>query len=438
MKKANVHMSPPRFLTLAFIVLAGMGTLLLKLPFATTKPLAWVDALFTCISAFTVTGLGVVDTGTHFTLFGQLVILTLIQVGGLGMMTFAIIVFIMLGKKIGLHNRILLQQALNQLNIGGVIRLAKALLIFSLSVEFIAFVLLCLEWVPRYGWQKGTYFSFFHAISAYNNAGFSIWPDNLMRHVHSPLVNVIITTLIIIGGLGFTVLIDVWKKRNFKQLSLHSKLMLVSTLVINIVATVLILLLEYNGAAMSGLSFFDKTMSAYFQAVTTRTAGFNTLDIAKLSDSTILFMCVLMIIGAGSASTGGGIKLTTFLIMILGVMKFIREQQEISVFRKSIKDSTIIKALSITMVAVILIFAGIIALTITEKVPTPLIIFEVCSAFGTVGLTMGLTFNLTVMGKFIISFMMFAGKVGPLTLAFTISKSKPVKIKHPSEDILTG
>ena len=268
-------MSPPRVLTLSFIMLSIIGTCLLKLPIATTTSISWLDALFTTVSACTVTGLGVVDTGKVFTLFGQCVILTLIQVGGLGIMSFAVLIAIMLGKKIGLQNRILLQQALNQTNIGGVIRLAKALFLFSFTVECIATLILSFEWIPKYGIAKGLYYSFFHSISAFNNAGFSVWSDNLMSHSHSILVNLVISSLIILGGIGFTVIVDIKKKKNFKNLTLHSKLMLSSTLIVNIIATVFIFIFEFhNSLSMRGFTPFEEGMAAYFQAVSTRTAGF--------------------------------------------------------------------------------------------------------------------------------------------------------------------
>ena len=413
--------------------------LLLKLPIATTTHVSWIDALFTTVSAFTVTGLGVVDTGTVFTLFGQLVILTLIQVGGLGIMSFAILIFIMLGKKVRLQNRILLKQALNQTNIGGVIRLAKALFLFSFTVEYVAALLLALEWIPKYGFIKGLYYSFFHSISAFNNAGFSIWSDNLMSQAHSVLVNLVISSLIILGGIGFTVIVDIKHKRNFANLSLHSKLMLSSTLLVNASATILIFIFQFhNPLSMKGFTPFQEGLAAYFQSVTTRTAGFNTIDISQLPKPSLLLMMLLMFIGAGSASTGGGIKLTTFLIMMLGVLKFLYGQDDIIIFRKSIKDSYIVKSLAITVISILFIFFAVLILSITEQAPLITSAFEVFSAFVTFGLTMGLTPKLTMIGKIVIIFMMFFGKIGPLTFAFSFARRKRTKIKYPNEDLLTG
>ncbi|MDH2879144.1 TrkH family potassium uptake protein [Bacillus cytotoxicus] len=439
MKQINMKMSPPRVLILSFIMLSIAGTCLLKLPVSTTTSISWLDALFTTVSACTVTGLGVVDTGKIFTTFGQCVILFLIQVGGLGIMSFAVFIAIMLGRKIGLQNRILLQQALNQTNIGGVIGLVKSLFIFSFTVECIAALFLSFEWIPKYGIKKGVYYSLFHSISAFNNAGFSIWSDNLMSQSHSILVNIVISTLIILGGMGFTVIVDIKRKKSFKTLTLHSKLMLSSTLIINIIATLLIFIFEFhNSISMKGFTPFEETLAAYFQAISTRTAGFNTVDIAQLSTPSLLLMMLLMFIGAGSASTGGGIKLTTFLIMLFGVFKFLQEQDDIVIFKKSIKDTLIVKSLTITVISISFIFFSILILSITEQTPLFMSAFEVFSAFGTVGLSMGLTPQLTVIGKFIIIFMMFFGKMGPLTLAFSFARKKQKKIKYPNEDLLTG
>ncbi|MBO9128467.1 TrkH family potassium uptake protein [Bacillus sp. 165] len=439
MRFFSIRMSPPQLLVLLFLSLTVIGTILLKLPIATTTPISWINACFTTVSAFTVTGLGVVDTGTTFTLFGQLVILTLIQVGGLGIMSFAVLIFIVLGKKISWKNRILLQQALNQTNVGGIIRLAKALLIYSIGVELLAMVFLSLEWVPEYGWKKGLYASFFHSISAFNNAGFSIWPDSLIRHAASPLVNLVITSVIILGGIGFTVVVDIWTKRRFSRLSLHSKLMIIFTFIFNLVGMLAIYGLERNNINTLGkLNEGEKILAAYFQSVTTRTAGFDTVDIANLTEPTLLVIILFMFIGAGSASTGGGIKLTTFLVIVLGVIKFLKEQDTIVIFRKAIEDKAIVKAIAITLISIMFSFVAILTLSITEKAPLMQIVFEVFSAFGTVGLTIGLTTALTFTGKCIIIFMMFFGKLGPLTLAFTLARKNVVKIKYPSEDILTG
>lgn len=435
-----VRLNPSQLLILVFLSFIILGTLLLKLPYATTNTISWVDALFTVTSAITVTGLAVVDTGTAFTTFGQLVILSLIQIGGLGIMSFAILTFIMLGKKIGFKERLIVQHALNQTSIGGVIKLVKNLFIFSFTIEIIAMLLLAFRWVPEYGWGKGLYYSFFHSISAFNNAGFSIWPDNLMRYVGDPLVNLVITFLIILGGIGFTVLADIWHKRSYKKLSLHSKLMISGTLIINVFAMIVIFCLEYSNPNTFGTltSLSDKIWASYFQAITPRTAGFNTLDIGSLHEGTISLMLLLMFVGAGSASTGGGIKLTTFIVIVLSVLAFLREKRQITIGNRSIKDQVIFRSLAILTISNLFIFFAIFILNIIEPISFLKLLFEIISAFGTVGLSMGITADLSAIGKVIIVFIMFLGKLGPLTLAFSLAKPKQEKIRYPSEDILTG
>lgn len=438
--KRKVDISPYQLLILVFSCFITLGTILLKLPFATTEPISWLDALFTATSASTVTGLGVVDTEKTFTLFGELVITFLIQFGGLGIMSFAILVFIMLGKKIGFKERILVQQALNQNSIGGVIKLVKNLFIISFLVELIAMIFLSIRWVPEYGFWKGIYLSFFHAISAYNNAGFALWSDSLMGYVGDPLVNIVISLLFIIGGIGFTVLADIWQKKSYKKLSLHSKIMIVGTLVLNFIAMFFIFTLEYNNPhTLGGLhSLSDKLWASYFQATSPRTAGFNSLDISQLDHSTIFLMLILMFVGAGSGSTGGGIKLTTFMVIILGVISFLKGRREIVISNRSISENFIFRSLAISTIALIFISIALFILSITEKEDFIKILFEVISAFGTVGLSMGITASLSVIGKLMIIFIMFLGKIGPLTLALSLAKPVVPRIKYPNEDILTG
>jgi trk system potassium uptake protein len=439
-KKDIIALSPPQILIFVFLAFTLLGTMLLKMPLATTGSISWTDALFTSTSAMTVTGLAVIDTGGSFTLFGEIVILCLIQVGGLGIMTFAVLIFMTLGRKIGFKERLLIQQALSQTSIGGIIKLAKQLFLFSIIMETIAAVLLAIRWVPEMGWQEGIYAAIFHSISAFNNAGFSIWPDNLSKYVADPVVNIVISLLFIIGGIGFTVVFDLWKKSEFKKLTLHTKIMVVGTIAINVVAVLLVFGFEYdNPQTLGDLSWFSKIQAAYFQGVVPRTAGFNTVDIGGLNESTLFLMILLMFIGAGSGSTGGGIKLTTFLAMVFSVLSFLRNKEEIVIFNRSIDDRTVVKSLAITIISLFVIFVAIFILDITEKDARFLaIVFEVVSAFGTSGLSMGLTTTLTMAGKIVIVLVMFVGKIGPLTLAFSLAKPNKSKIRYPKEDILTG
>ncbi|UOQ50211.1 TrkH family potassium uptake protein [Gracilibacillus caseinilyticus] len=440
MKRKYINLKPSQLLIFIFAICIIIGTILLRLPIATTASITWLDALFTATSAMTVTGLIVVDTPVAFTIFGEIVIALLIQLGGLGIMSFAVLIYIMLGKRIGIKERLIIQQALNQTSIGGIIKLVRNLFIFSLTIEMIAMFFLAIKWVPDLGWGKGLYFSFFHAISAFNNAGFSLWSDSLMGYVGDPITNIVISGLFIIGGIGFTVLSDIWYKKKFQKLSLHSKLMIAGTFIINIVAMFIIFILEYNNLnSLGGLpTLSDKLWASYFQATSPRTAGFNTLDIGSLEEPTLFFMLLLMFIGAGSASTGGGIKLTTFIVIILAVFTFLQGKKEITIAERSISQIYILRSLAIATMGVFFIFSAIFLLSITEQAPFMTILFEVISAFGTVGLSIGLTGSLSMIGKIIIILIMFIGKLGPLTLAFSLASSKEEKIKYPHEGVLTG
>ncbi|NLP50500.1 TrkH family potassium uptake protein [Bacillus sp. RO1] len=438
-RRSIINLSPPQLLIVVFIFFGLLGTLLLMLPISTTKSITLVDALFTATSAMTVTGLAVVDTGTAYTLFGQIVILFLIQVGGIGIMTFAVLIFIMLGKKIGFQERLILQQALNQTSVGGIILLVRRIIIFSFLIEGIAVLLLSYRWIPEYGWWDGFYYSVFHAISAFNNAGFSIWSDSLMQYVGDPVVNIVISFLFIIGGIGFTVLTDLWYTKEFRKLTLHTKIMLFGTLVINILAMFVFFVLEYfNPSTLGNFTFIEKIWASYFQAVTTRTAGFNTINIGSMETASIIWTLLLMFIGAGSTSTGGGIKLTTFVIIILAVNTFIKGKREIVIFKRSIHQNYVIKALAISTISILFIFFSLFILTITEQAEFLFLLFEVISAFGTVGLSMGITGDLTEIGKCVLVFIMLLGKLGPLTLAYSLAKPKPAKVRYPNEDLLTG
>ncbi|MFC4737301.1 TrkH family potassium uptake protein [Bacillus daqingensis] len=439
LRNRAAQLTPPQFLALGFIGAIISGTILFMLPVSTHEPIRLIDALFTATSATTVTGLVVLDTGSDFTIFGQAVIMILIKIGGLGLMSFAILIILALGKRIGLRERILVQESFNQPAAGGMIRLAKMLLIFSFTLEGIATVILSLRWVPEYGLGFGIWTSLFHAISAFNNAGFSLWDDSLMGFVGDPVVNLLITFLFITGGIGFTVIYDLITTKEFHRFSVHTKIMLVGTLLINITAALVLFVLEFqNPLTLGSLSGSEKVWAAYFQAVTPRTAGFNTLEIGDMTPAAITFMLLLMFIGAGSASTGSGIKLTTFLVILLAVLTYLKREKEPVIFEKRIEDKTIMRALAIAVISLITVFFSIFLLAVTEEGPYLHIVFEAFSAFGTVGLSMGLTGDLTDAGKGIIIVLMIIGRIGPVTLAFALARTEPSHVRYPKGDIFTG
>lgn len=435
----KLSFSPPVVIASSFATLIFLGTVLMKLPFATTNPISWVDAFFLVTSATTVTGLSVFDPGSTLTMFGEIVLLVLIQCGGIGLMTFAVAILILLRKKIGLQHRIYLQESFNQPSIGGIVKLAKHILLFVLLTESIAIVFLTLHWIPRFGFGDALYYSLFHVISAFNNAGFSLFPDNLMGFTSDPLVILVITSLIIIGGIGFVVVIDISRKNKFRAWSLHTKLMIVGTFIINAIATLILLILEFNNNDTIGkMGIFEKMMTSYFNAVTPRTAGFNMIDYGQMEDPSLLFTMLLMFIGAGSASTASGIKLTTFIVIIAATFAFFRQQEDPVLFKRSISREIIIRSLVISTVSLATVFIFAFALTITEQLPLLPLLFEVFSAFGTVGISMGVTSQFSELGKVFICVLMFLGRIGPLTLFFILTKPKKVRYKYPNDQVFTG
>lgn len=439
MKKKRIVVSPPVIIAGSFLFLIMIGTLCLKLPFATTTYISWTDALFVATSATTVTGLSVFDPGTTLTLFGEIVLMILIQCGGIGLMTFAVAILILLKKKIGLQNRIYMQESFNQESIGGIIKLVKLILSFVLSVQLFAIIILAIHWIPTFGFKDALYISIFHVISAFNNAGFSLFPDNLIGFANDPIVNIVITALFIIGGIGFTVLYDIHQKKSFKEWSLHTKMMIIGTIIINVVAVCIVFILEYdNPATIGNMPLYEKVMVSYFQGVSPRTAGFNTLNYGDMEDTTILLTMVLMFIGAGSASTASGIKLTTFIVIILATLAFLRQREEPELFGRSIRLEIVIRSLAIATIGLFIVLSFIFLLTITENIPFLPLAFEVVSAFGTVGLSMGITAQLSDIGEVLLCMVMFVGRIGPLTLFFLLMKPKKVHYRYPYDQVFTG
>ena len=437
-------MTPSRILVLGFALVILFGALLLTLPQATQDGLGlpFLNATFTATSAVCVTGLVVVDTATTFTLFGQWVILFLIQVGGLGFMTFATMFAMILGKRITYKERLLLQEALNQVSVEGIVRLAKSVLQISFAIEALGALILTLRWHSDFGWSKALYYGVFHSISAFNNAGFDLFGNfsSLTAFVGDPVINITIMLLIICGGLGFIVLSDLLTPR--KKFRLHTKIVLQVSGALILLGAVFIFIMEFtNPKTLGPLPLGTKVLAAFFQAVSPRTAGFNTINTAGMYDTTLLSMIVLMFIGASPGSTGGGIKTTTFISIILSVLSTYRSDPHVALDGRTIPKDVIQKAWAITTSAALLIFLMISILSHTEKANLLTVLFEVTSAFGTVGLSLGITPTLSVVGKMAIILTMFIGRVGPLTLAFVLSQKKNkhvALIKYPDERIMIG
>ncbi len=437
-------LSSSRIILLGFACLILLGSILLASPIASTgEDISWLDALFTSTSAVCVTGLAVVDTGADFSLFGQLVIMLLIQVGGLGFMTFGVLIAVVMGKKIGLKERLLIQESSNSLSTQGVVRLSISIFLIAFIVEVLGAALLTLRWESELGLKKAVYYGVFHSISAFNNAGFGLWSDNLSRYVGDPLVNLVITLLFIIGGIGFTVILDIFRKRGWKRLSLHSKLVLVTSGVLCILGFMGIFLIEiFNSSTFGSLSWSERIWASYFQGVVTRTAGFNTIDIAQMLPASQFFMIILMFIGASPGSTGGGIKTSTFMVLALTIVAIVKGQRDTELMGRRVPQSIILRSLAIMVISVIVVITATFLLTITEHNLNRdflALLFEAVSAFGTVGLSMALTPELSAWGKGIITIVMYIGRLGPLTLVLALAnKHDKQKYRYPEEKIMIG
>jgi trk system potassium uptake protein TrkH len=441
----KIALDPPKILVIGFALLILFGSFLLSLPISTLsgQPIPWLDAFFTATSAVCVTGLVVVDTGTTYSLFGQIVILSLIQIGGLGFMTMATLFAVLMGKKITLKERLILQESLNQHSIDGIVRLTKRILLFTVLAELIGAILLGLRFSFDMPLGRAIYFGIFHAVSNFNNAGFDLMGNfrSLTGYVEDPIVTLVVCILIVLGGLGFFVINEIYEKREWMRLSQHTKLVLITTGILIIIGTLFIFIMEYkNPKTLQGLSPTGKVLSSLFQAVAPRTAGPNTLVISDLTDSTLFFIILLMFIGASPGSTGGGIKTTTFAALIGAVWAEIRGKEDVVFFRQRVLPDLIRKSLTVTMSGLMIVIIVTMLLSITEKGANFLMmLFEATSAFGTVGLSMGLTPDLSPLGKIIISLTMFAGRVGPLTIAFALSQRREKEsFKYPKGKIMIG
>lgn len=440
------ELRPGQVLGLGFGIIILIGTLLLALPIATKNgtSIGLVNALFTATSAVCVTGLVVVDTGTYWTIFGKTIILMLIQIGGLGFMTMATAGAFIMGRRIGLRNRLIMQEALNQMSISGVVRLTKYVILTTFMIEGIGAFLLSFKFIPQFGFAKGVAFSIFHSISAFCNAGFDIMGNytSLTSFVTDPLVNIVIMGLILIGGIGFSVIIDIARNKQYKKLSVHSKLVIMTSLVLLGAGFILFLAIEWNNPATLGeLTIPQKILGAMFQSVTPRTAGFNTIPIDQLETPSKLITMVLMFIGGSPGSTAGGVKTTTVGIMILTILMVIRGKDEIEFSFRRISKDTANKALAIFGIVLTIALTIITLLTITEpNLEFIDIVFEVFSALGTVGLSTGITSSLSTVGKLIIAIAMFFGRVGPLTMVIALTQRgrRKALVRYPEGKVSVG
>ncbi|GAB4249978.1 MAG: TrkH family potassium uptake protein [Acidobacteriota bacterium] len=434
----------------SFVGLAVLGALLLQLPGTTRRgDLSWIDALFTATSAVCVTGLTVVDTGTTFSPGGQALILGLIQVGGLGIITISTFFAIIMGKKVPLLRGEVVRQTHFSVETGSFRSLVVRILQLTFLFECLGALFLFLVWREEFGTVRGLWLAVFHAVSAFCNAGFSLFPDSLERYVADPLVNGVVMALIVLGGLGFLVIHDVERRLRWGvRLSLHSRLVLIVTGVLILGGTGMICLLEW-GNTLADLALPEKVMAAAFQSVTARTAGFNTLPTVDLTNASLVFLMLLMFIGGSPGSTAGGIKTTTFAVLLGTAWNRMRGREATILLNRTVPEKVVNSTLAVVLVAVALLFTAYFSLEWLETgwIPHPRagnqafeLFFEAVSAFGTVGLSTGLTPRLSDGGKLLLVFLMLVGRIGPLALSVAVSRRSLRRVQYEfyRENVMVG
>jgi trk system potassium uptake protein len=445
-------MTVSRTICLGFIAVILAGTALLMMPFATNSG-QWnspITALFTATSAVCVTGHVVVDTATHFSGLGQFVIMLLVQIGGLGYMTVTTFLLLLLGRRFGLKDKIAIQQALDRRSLQGSNQILRSIVATTLIFELTGAFLLLLEFVPRVGWPKGLWFAVFHSVSAWNNAGFALFSDNLVSYQGSLLLNMVITGLIIFGGIGYEVILELYLMLRERitnssirtTRSLNFRVAVSTTIFLLVGGTLAIWLIEMRNAQTLGvLGTGQQLLAAWFQAVTSRTAGFNTIDISKMTTAGLFITIALMLVGGCPGGTAGGIKTTTARILASSTYAVLQGKESVVLYRRQVPNTLILKAVGVTFGSIMTVVVATIVISLVE--PPTLnfiqILFEVVSAFGTVGLSMGITADLTPVSKLVLVATMYIGRVGILLLiAALLGDPKSTAIRYPEESLLVG
>lgn len=452
MMKKKVSFTTTQIILLSFFVVILVGSLLLSLPISSASghPVPYLDALFTSTTATCVTGLVTLPTVTTWSVFGQVVILILIQVGGLGVITMMSALMILLHKRMGIGDRLLLQDAFNLNSIHGIVRFVKRVLLGTFLVEGAGALLYMTVFIPEYGW-KGIWISIFTSISAFCNAGMDIIAENsLCNYATNPIMNIVTSLLIILGGIGYIVWWDVMgifrspggkKSGRFPSLTLHSKIAMIATLILILGGGMLIFLFEYNNPLTIGdMSLFDKIQVSLFQSVTTRTAGFATVPQQNLTNATSVLCLLLMFIGGSPAGTAGGIKTVTVAVLVVSALATIQNKQEVSLFNRNISKQAVNKAVAVTVMSFAIMFTSTILLSAVTSADVLDILFETVSATATVGLTRDLTPSFNAASKMVVIGTMYLGRVGPISLALALNTHKKNNniIKNPTEEISVG
>lgn len=429
-KKKKKNILAVRLIAIGFLGIILIGALILMLPIssATGQITNFFDALFTATTSVCVTGLVTVTTATHWSLFGKIVILCLIQIGGLGVVTVMMVFFIVIGRRITMKERILIQEAYNLDTIQGMVKFIHKILRITVIVEGCGAIGYLFVFIPRYGLIKGIFYSIFHSISAFCNAGIDIIGENsLESYVTHPFMNFVTICLIVFGGLGFTVIWDIYevvkkyRKFRFEKLQFHSKIVLTTTVVLISVGAVLYFILEYhNEKTIGNFNMGDKIIASLFQSVTTRTAGFAAMNQANLTRGSAWITIVLMFIGGSPASTAGGMKTTSAAVLVLTIRSMIKGRESTEAFGRCISENSVRTALSVFALGFTILFCGTTILCITEDADLSLILFETASAMGTSGLSAGLSANLSTIGKVVVIMIMYAGRIGPITIVMAV------------------
>ncbi|WP_430610367.1 TrkH family potassium uptake protein [Enterococcus sp. DIV0876] len=449
MKKRAVtpKIPAPQLVTLVFVILIVVGTELLMLPAVTYsgQGVPFIDALFTATSAICVTGLSTFTIAEQYNIWGQAVLLVLIEIGGIGFMSLPVFFYILAKKRVHLSTRMILRESLNLDRMSGEVQLAWYIIRIAFLIQLSGMCLLALDFVPRFGWTKGLWFSVFHAVSAFCNAGFDLFGNSLVSFQENPFVLGVISILIIAGGLGFLVWFDVLQS-HAKRWSLHTRLALIAVGTLLVVGGLGFVLTEMNSDLVTSKSVVARFFHYFFLAVTPRTAGFYSIDYATMSQAGLMLTMILMYIGGTSGSTAGGLKTTTLAVLVIKIRSLLRGRSRAEVFGRTIKESAVSRAFTLFFFTFTLCVLAIFCLSVTERMPgisdgLSYIAFEVFSAFGTVGLSMGLTPHLSVFGKLVVISLMFVGRVGILTVAFSLlskANKREVGYKYPDETVMIG
>ncbi len=429
---------------LGFLLIILLGTLLLMLPFASREPTTFTGALFCSVSATCVTGLVAYDTATHWTLFGQLVLLLQMQIGGLGVITISTYAMILIRRKIGVRNRFMIQDTLNTPAIQGSVKLVRNIVAGTFMFEGIGALLLSIRFIPEMGLFQGLYYAVFHAVSAFCNAGFDLMGakekySSFCFYYSDPLVMLTLSALIIIGGIGFLVWEDLYRNRfNYRRYSLQTKIVLSVSAALLIVPTLLFLFLEHD-RLFAGMSPAGKLLASFFSAVTPRTAGFNSVDTAALSNGSMLLTILLMFIGGSPGSTAGGVKTVTFVVILLYLRAYLLREKDCVIFHARLSEDTVKKASSIVIINLSLAVLGMMLIFTAQDLPFRDVMFETFSAIGTVGMSTGITRQLCLFSRCIIMCLMYFGRMGSLTFAMSFTERHKVsKVRYAERDITIG